>query len=203
MFAGRFWGGMALIILGMIFLLNSADIIPFRELFVTYWPLLLILLGVSLLLRRPRFVGTWSPGEFHGARSFGDTSAEVASETLGFSTVFGDTNLKVTSKNLKGGRVSTVFGDIVLDLTGAVLAEGEQTLKVSGVFGDLSIRVPTGMAFAVGLTAAFGSVRVNEQRRQGLSSALQYESPGYASAPRRLKIEASQVFGDIDIGPAA
>ena len=43
-----------LIALGVIFLLQNLGIlpIPLRELFATWWPLILILVGVSLLMRR-------------------------------------------------------------------------------------------------------------------------------------------------------
>lgn len=43
-----------LIALGVVFLMQNLGVlpIPLRELFATWWPLILILVGVSLLLRR-------------------------------------------------------------------------------------------------------------------------------------------------------
>ena len=43
-----------LIVLGVIFLLQNLGVlpIPLRQLFATWWPLILIVVGVSLLLRR-------------------------------------------------------------------------------------------------------------------------------------------------------
>jgi hypothetical protein len=43
-----------LIVLGVVFLLHNLGVlpIPLRELFATWWPVILILVGVSLLLRR-------------------------------------------------------------------------------------------------------------------------------------------------------
>lgn len=47
-------GAIVLIVLGSLFLLSNLGIIPrLGPLFATWWPLILILVGASLLLRRP------------------------------------------------------------------------------------------------------------------------------------------------------
>lgn len=46
-------GAMILIVLGALFLLSNLGVIPrLGSLFTTWWPLILIAVGVSLLLRR-------------------------------------------------------------------------------------------------------------------------------------------------------
>ena len=47
-------GALILIILGVLFLLHNMGLlpIPLREIFATYWPVILILVGVSMLLKR-------------------------------------------------------------------------------------------------------------------------------------------------------
>ena len=47
-------GALILIAIGVIFLLHNLGYlpIPLRELFATYWPVILIIVGVSLLLKR-------------------------------------------------------------------------------------------------------------------------------------------------------
>jgi len=47
------FGAIVLIVLGALFLLSNLGVIPrLGPLFTTWWPLILILVGVSLLLRR-------------------------------------------------------------------------------------------------------------------------------------------------------
>lgn len=47
------FGALVLIVLGSLFLLSNLGVIPrLAPLFATWWPLILILVGVSLLLRR-------------------------------------------------------------------------------------------------------------------------------------------------------
>ena len=43
------WGGIVLIVIGVVFLLNNFDFIRVRDL-VRFWPLLLIAIGARLLL---------------------------------------------------------------------------------------------------------------------------------------------------------
>jgi len=47
-------GALILIILGVLFLLHNMGLlpVPLREIFATYWPVILILVGVSMLLKR-------------------------------------------------------------------------------------------------------------------------------------------------------
>jgi len=47
-------GALILIVLGVLFLLHNLGLlpIPLRQIFATYWPVILIIVGVSLLVKR-------------------------------------------------------------------------------------------------------------------------------------------------------
>jgi hypothetical protein len=53
---GRWFAGLLLIAIGTIFLLKSLGVIQLTvwQIFRTYWPVLLILLGISIIMRRSR-----------------------------------------------------------------------------------------------------------------------------------------------------
>ena len=55
-------GGIVLIVLGAVFLLNNLGIakLPIRELAAKWWPAILILVGVSLLTRRLKKYGRFA-----------------------------------------------------------------------------------------------------------------------------------------------
>ena len=192
---GRFWFGTLLILVGGLLLLDTLRIVDFRSLLFDFWPLLLIVLGLYVIFRvRPSVSNAAPPGD---QQVFGDVRTESPAESVHHSTVFGDLSIRVTSPSFRGGTISTVFGDTVLDLSGAVLAEGEQVLAINGVFGDCSVRIPKGTPYSIVAHALFGSLKTPEQHREGVSSTLAYDSPGFTSAAKRLKINVSQVFGDI------
>ena len=50
------------------------------------------------------------------------------------------------SADFKGGDVTTVFGNCIVDLTGATTGAGEHALRVDTVFGKVAILVPTSIA---------------------------------------------------------
>jgi lia operon protein LiaF len=193
---GSFWFGLLLVALGILFLSESYLGMDVGEMFHTYWPVILILVGIWMLVRPSRHY-EWKQGS--SANVFGDIESALASDRVDSSTVFGDVELRLTSQDFKGGTVSTVFGDRRLDLTGGKVAEGEQKLKVSGVFGDSLVNLPAGLAYAVEVSTVFGTVRVSDQKSEGIARSLKYESPDYPSASRKLKIDLSGVFGDVEV----
>jgi lia operon protein LiaF len=193
------WGGL-LIVLGVMFLLDSLQVLDFKEFFRTYWPLLLVLWGIMILRRRSR-APEMRMHRGHGKTSevFGNMEGNLPAEGLHWSNVLGDVNVHVTSPAFRGGFVSTVFGDVKLDLTGAALAEGEQHLKVTGVFGDTTIELPKDLPCSVSANTMAGRIQVNEQVKDGFSSSLIYASPGYAAATKKINIVLSRVFGDVTV----
>ena len=196
----RAWWGIVLILLGVLFLLDNMRVLDFNDVVYRYWPALLVLWGIMVLVRRREGRDRiHDAAPVTGAGVFGDSRVESNEERIQHSNVFGDLDLHIKSQSFKGGFVSTVFGDTELDLSGGMLADGEQELKLSGVFGDATVTVPRDSAFALHAHAVFGDVRAKDQRRTGIGSTLIYETPGYAAAQKKLKIQASQVFGDITV----
>ena len=192
------WFGFVLIGLGIIFLLDSTGTIEFGEAVRTYWPLLLVLWGLWLLTR-----GRRSGEPPHAQGSPAGMSADVRTispgESLRSSNVFGDLEIRVTSPAFRGGTVSTVFGDLVVDLSPGGLADGDHQLTMSGVFGDARLMLPRGAAVEVTAHSLAGDLAVLDQTREGFSVSLTYATPGFDTASKRLHVTISQVFGDIHV----
>ncbi len=188
-------GAVILITLGILFLLDNLGIVEFGTVISTYWPLILILIGVRIFFRHGRNSPPAAPG---GTVSTGAT-LESSASILSTSNVFGDVDLKVNSKDFRGGTVSNTFGDMNIDLSEIGLADGEQLLKLDGVFGDLHILIPKDVDIFVTTHTVFGDVRVLGNLKSGFGQELSYLSPNYSSASRKLRIVSNQVFGDIKV----
>ena len=186
--------GIILIGIGVLLLLDNMYIVDFGEVMHTYWPVLIILLGLSLIVRRSSSRG----GQGVPSEGLHEGSASDA-DRLSASMVFGDYNVTLRSKSFRGGNVSTTFGDIDLDLRDVQLAEGEQSLRLDGVFGDTMILLPRDVAFAVHSSTTFGDVSIHDQRRGGVSPSLDYASPDFATASRKLRVVVSRVFGSVTV----
>ncbi len=134
--SGTLWFGIILVAFGVLMLLDNMYVVDFSEVIHTYWPLVLVIWGLSMLWRRSNgwTVVSAPPGEVPNATSTVYPGTDAMK--LSSSTVFGDYTVAVQSKSFTGGSVSTTFGDIDVDLLSAQLADGDHALKIDGVFGD-------------------------------------------------------------------
>jgi len=186
--------GVILIAAGGLLLLDRMMVIDFGEILGRFWPLVLVALGLSILFRRSVPGVTHPPAaEAPGSPAFPDPGS------LSVSSVFGDYRVAVGSHAFTGGAVSVTFGDIDIELQDARLAEGEHTLRLDGVFGDTTLRMPPGMPVTVHAGTTFGDITVNEQHKDGMSASLDYTSPEFSTAGSRLRVVISRVFGDVTV----
>jgi len=190
-------GGLILVGLGILFLLDTLDIAHFGEIVSTWWPLILILVGFNILMRQKQ-----EKREKIGdvvENVFSDSTHDVNSNSINYSNVFGDLDVKVTSAEFRGGFISTTFGDSHIDLSGATMVDGESMLRMDGVFGDVHVLAPKNCGIMVTAKTVFGDVSVMGSRKSGFAQEIVQKSPDYDSAPKKLKIYMNQVFGDVKV----
>ncbi len=109
-----------------------------------FWPSLIILVGLMFIFRNKR--GAFANvDEVFSEQDFID---EVA--------VFGGGQKIITSRNFKGGKITTIFGGSNLDLTQARLANGISVIDVVALFGGAKIMVPRDWDIHLEVTAIFG-----------------------------------------------
>ncbi|MBI3915236.1 MAG: cell wall-active antibiotics response protein [Chloroflexi bacterium] len=171
-----FWAGF-LIIVGLLLLAGNLGLILFR--WDQVWAVLLILIGVSFVWRgfRPR------DDKFPGDYAWG----------------FGKYRPNLDGKTIQRESFSHGFGDLDVDLTRAIFPDGESVVHASHGFGDLTIFVPRDLAVRVNARAGFGDAQVFGDKSDGIGPHIEYQSDDYASAPRKLRIEASVGFGDVEV----
>ncbi|MBC7187095.1 MAG: cell wall-active antibiotics response protein [Calditrichaeota bacterium] len=185
--------GIILIALGILILLHNREQLDLWDLLEQYWPVLIILAGVYVLLHAFSMPETRPVLEAVLEQRDTGTMGDVFQHHA----VWGDIKLVSESAAFRGGSVRTMFGDVELDLSRADIAPGEQKLEVSSTFGDVTIRVKPGMPVGVRATAVLGDVNVFGQKRSGIGSGITYQSPDYAQAQAKLAISISHVAGDI------
>jgi predicted membrane protein len=169
--------GLAAVLLGVVLLMDSTNMLDFGGFLRDWWPALLVIAGVWLLFSNRR----------------------VAVATDSSDGVFGDMEVRVTSQGFRGGAVDTVFGDVRVDLSQGGPAEGEQRLRVNGVFGDVRIVVPKNLALAVAASTMFGKLDVCGRVRDGFGGNLKFVSDQFSVSPKRLDVHVSGVFGDVSV----
>ncbi|HMQ29852.1 MAG TPA: cell wall-active antibiotics response protein LiaF [Chloroflexaceae bacterium] len=115
-------------------------------------------------------------------------------------SLFGDIKRIVRSQRLEAEGVTTIFGDVKLDLTKTALEPGDHTLRVITLFGDVKLRVPERLGITIDAVNLFGEVEVEtqssgEEEKPGAS----WQSENYHQAGVRVRLHVVSLFGDLDV----
>ena len=187
--------GIILVVFGGMLLLNNLGVADFEDLFKDYWPILLILWGL-LILNRKREQQATSANEHYNSTYTNDSTRSVSNDTLRESNIFGSIFIANTSKDFKGGSVSSTFGDCFVDLSKSSFAEGEHILQVHSAFGKTTIVLPKDAAVLISASSTFGNLTILNEYKSGISSSIDTKSPTFDTSPRKMKIYITQVFGN-------
>lgn len=173
--------GLVPIAVGAVFMINDFYPDTIEKRFI--WPVLIIIFGISILIKalRPRKVES-KHSMFDGA-----TEELSADDFVDATAFFGAVKKNIVSKNFRGAKMSSVFGGIELNLEHADL-QGPATIEVNCVFGGISIIVPSNWKVETEVSSAFGGFDDNRQLN------LVDETSG-----KILIIKGSCYFGGIEV----
>lgn len=173
--------GFVITLLGAVLLLDRLALVETRTV-LQYWPLLLTLFGVSVIVQSLRggdnateasgrgrpivspglvliLVVVWLVGTDARDRRLLGAGASVDPE-LALLAVMGKDERASTSTVFRAAQMTTVMGRTRLDLRQATLANGaEATVDVLGVMGAVELFVPEGWEVDVRATAVMGRAR--------------------------------------------
>jgi predicted membrane protein len=171
-------GLVSIIAIGAGVVLTAQNLDLFHFSLRVWWPVFIILAGLSILLRGlvPR------PGEDAGRFPAPTTATgERVELDLSFSAI----SQRNDSASFKGGRISSSFGGVELDLSHAAIDGPEAVLHVSACFSGINLRVPRAWMVVVEINPSFGGVENKTVPPMG---------PG-----PRLVLRGDVLFGGIEI----
>ena len=175
------WSGV-LILVGAFLLIDNLDIIhiDFGD-FI--WPLLVIVFGVSLLVRNMENRAARLPG----------SSSIATSQTgdLSHFAIFGGGKRRVDSADFKGGDLFAFFGGVDLDLSRGctIPPSGEAVIEANAIFGGVDLRVPESWRVDIRGVGIFGGFE---------DKTLPPRDPLPDNAPR-LVINGYAIFGGVSV----
>lgn len=189
-----FWG-IILIVAGFVFLMHSTQGLDVGELLSNYWPVLIVLLGIYIIIQsRYR-----RKGEFWSDWGAGDRSYVTDSEHIIQSNTFGDLKVTIDTKDFQSGQLKTVFGDVKADLTNLDIVKGERRLHLSTVFGDIKVNTPKDLPLKIYASSTAGDIKIFDEKRSGFGQTQTFKSPNYDDAEKKLFITISHTFGDTKV----
>jgi hypothetical protein len=92
-----------------------------------------------------------------------------------------------------------LVGDVRLDFSEASLAEGESTIKLFGLVGEVTLIVPEGVPVSVSSYAILTDGRAYGKKLEQFVTPFQVESEGYSEATARVRIEGYFVVNDLKV----
>lgn len=163
-------GPLVIMGVGLFLLVVTSDLVAVRARVI--WPLGLVAVGVWLLVR---------PSLKRGK------SAGAPDSRLGLTAVFEDRNVRSSARAFEQASLTSIFGDVELDLREAGAGGQEMVVDVSVIFGDVDVYVPKG--WRVLLTAGSLFARVEHRPGEPLPPP---EGP-------LLQVRGFTIFGDVTV----
>lgn len=166
--------GAVVLVVGLLFLGNRLGLFHFSwaEFWRFFWPVVLIMIGWSLLTNR--------------AKTQGGNVAFLGG-------IERDTGQWV----LKSEAYGAILGGVELDLSHAVFSEPEITLDLSAFLGGIDLRVPDDVTVYCKGTAALGGIDFFGKGKGGIIAMCDESRLG--SSNKVLKIHCRTVMGGIEI----
>jgi len=145
-------GPIVLIVIAGTVQLLALDLIT-GEAIASWWPVLIILFGLSLLF-----------GRFRQERRV----PAVSTDDVDLIGVFAGNERRITSESFRGGTATALFGGVDVDLRDAAVADPPAVLTVTALFGGAEITVPRDWTVAIDVLPVLGGV---EDERRGPTAA--------------------------------
>lgn len=150
-----------------------------------FWPIVIILIGLSFIASRFR-ANRWKKKEQFTDPNFIGT-VNVEGSRIDRTAIFTGIDARVVSDDFTGGELTAIFGGIEVDLREASIAGPTARLDVTAVFGGIEIRVPTNWRVITNGTPVFGGID-----DKSLNRNLDANAP-------TLIVDATAVFGGVEI----
>ena len=137
--------GYILLLVGVFFLIPDLTGVYHYEI-KKYWPVLLIIFGVLILLKH------WRGKAFSDKTGSSDSDADTINEF----NVFSGSETIISSQNFCGGKISSVFGGSKIDFSQAKLSQGYNEIEIFYLFGGTELIVPSDWVIENRVTSIMG-----------------------------------------------
>jgi Cell wall-active antibiotics response 4TMS YvqF/Domain of unknown function (DUF5668) len=170
-----FTGPLILIGGGFLFQLSALGFLGIDSVF-DLWPLILIVVGGSILMERLGIELPSLPGRSRDP------------DNLNILAIFNAAEETILSESFAGGEVTAVFGGVEVDLRQALPAGQPATINAFALFGGVELKVPAGWQVRRDVIGIFGGT--DDSRKQ---------KPDDPNLPTDLVVTGFALFGGIDI----
>ena len=184
--------GLILLLLGLLFLLKNISVVDvgISEIIRTYWPLVLIVLGIEVIRisRKVRHKFRWVKEE---------AEPEVEGGEIRISRKLGSYDFDFKGKELGSGKIELALGEAKIDIQDAIIPEGNNILKILSKMGSVKIKASKKQPLMIKTVALMGDVKIFENHESGLSPEVEYKSDTFETSPSKLTLVIRQLMGEV------
>jgi len=166
--------GLIFILVGALLLLTIHDIVEWNSVW-RLWPLILIVIGLSMI-----FKGRRNKWKLSNEKTTGD-------DYIHSNAVFGGSEHSITSQNFRGGETMALFGGVELDMRQAQISDDGCKIHATALFGGVEIIVPDDWNVIITGTPIFGGIDSKSRRRSDAKSG------------KDIYIHCTVAFGGVEI----
>ena len=227
----NWWIGAVLIALGIMILLNNLDVtqIDIGRLISTYWPVILVIWGVNLLVRGRGRGGSWLSAALLfiiGLVLLGITMEILEMSMATFWKFFwpvvliaagvsllkgplsgGKNNIAFLSGldrtggkwKLENGNYWAFLGGIDLDLRRAEIEEKEYFISCTAILGGIDITVPTDLTIICNGTAVLGGVEFLGEGSGGIIGSSSVKHEAQGESRAVVNIYTRAILGGVEV----
>jgi len=146
-FGKKPWFGVVLLAVGLFFITPKFIVYDFNVVKL-FWPVVILVIGTFLVIAGLKR----NHKEDYLMRDRAETNEDYIDEVA----IFGGVERKVYSQNLKGGKITSIFGGSEIDFTQAKLSNEKNIIDVTTIFGGTELRIPADWNVKVEVVAIFG-----------------------------------------------
>ena len=185
--SGRLALGLLLLVNGVVTLGDGLGVIPFSAgyLFSRFWPIVLIALGLLVLVES-------------GRRQTAPAEAS-ASKRIWYDVVFGDIRLTEPGWELRDVQANILIGDMKINLARAQIPDGETPINVRALIGDIDVRAPRDLPVAIDVQCVLATLNLYGRKLDVVLRRHVDVPQGYDLAPKRVRVCANMLFGDLNL----
>ena len=195
---GNRTAGTILIIIGATFMIPELITVP-HEIRRIYWPLILVAIGISILLRQREHQKIpqgnkngpiINPQGDNSYTTSNSTNRENSMNTFDDFVIFGGREIFINSQALIGGKATSIFGGIEFDLRKAGLQPGGAVIDCISIFGGCGFKIPMDWNVRNEVTTIFGAFT----DKRGDTYNDRYYDPS-----KTIVIKGLSLFGGVEI----
>ncbi|ERN54963.1 cell wall-active antibiotics response protein LiaF [Alkalihalophilus marmarensis] len=134
-----------------------------------------------------------------GSTSTSSKAPEAAYEPIVRKNFVGDIHYMNQQFELRDLTIWSALGSVKIDLSKAMISEGETIIVIQAFIGEVNVYVPDDLTVAVQASSLAGELTVFHEKHSGINQQVSLAPSQYKQSKRRVKLVLSMALGEVTV----